>query len=215
MTAHDDPPRPARAERLALTDLLTEVGPDAPTICAGWSTRDLAAHLIARERRPDAAAGLLLPPLRGWMERVRRRQAARPYPELVDDVRHPPWWSMSGPPSLDAVVNTTEFFIHHEDVRRAQPDWAPRELRPDLEAALWTQLARTARLALRRFRGSVVLAAPGHGELAVGAGDALVRVVGPPGELAIFMSGRQRAARVELIGPPELTDRLRRARLGL
>jgi uncharacterized protein (TIGR03083 family) len=47
-------PTLARAERAALCDLFDEVGPDAPTLCAGWTTRDLAAHLVIRERRADA-----------------------------------------------------------------------------------------------------------------------------------------------------------------
>jgi uncharacterized protein (TIGR03085 family) len=208
-------PRPARSERAALADLLAAVGPEAPTLCPGWVPRDLAAHLIVRERRPDAAAGIVLGPLKGWMERVRNRTAARPYDDLVDRVRHPPWWSMSGMPPVDALVNTTEFFVHHEDVRRAQPDWSPRELRPDLEKALWRQLSRVAKLGLRRFPAAAVLASSGYGEIRAGAGGPEVRVSGPPGELAIFLSGRQRAARVALDGPPDLVTRLRQARLGV
>jgi len=208
-------PRPARAERAALADLLVDMGPDAPTLCTGWVTRDLAAHLIVRERRPDAAAGIVLRRLHGHMERVRTRVAARPYDKLVDDVRRPPWWSMSGMPPVDALVNTTEFFVHHEDIRRAQPDWSPRELRPDLETALWRQLRRVAKLGLRRFPAAVVLTSPGYGELSAGAGGPELRVSGPPGELTIFLSGRQRAAHVELDGPEPLVERLRRARLGV
>jgi hypothetical protein len=36
-------------ERLELCDLLLELGPDAPTLCEGWTTADLAAHLVLRE----------------------------------------------------------------------------------------------------------------------------------------------------------------------
>ena len=43
----------AKRERLLLADLLEAEGPEAPTLCEGWSTRDLAAHLIVRERRPE------------------------------------------------------------------------------------------------------------------------------------------------------------------
>ena len=35
----------ARDERSALVASLRDAGPDAPTLCAGWTTRDLAAHL--------------------------------------------------------------------------------------------------------------------------------------------------------------------------
>jgi uncharacterized protein (TIGR03083 family) len=56
----------ARDERTALCDLLTELGPDQPTLCAGWQTGDLAAHLVLREHRPDAGAGVLGGPLSGY-----------------------------------------------------------------------------------------------------------------------------------------------------
>ena len=49
---------PATLERRRFADALLEVGPDAPTLCDGWSTRDLAAHVVLRDRRPDAAGGL-------------------------------------------------------------------------------------------------------------------------------------------------------------
>ncbi len=215
VTSQADSRRPARSERHALADLLTELGPDAPTMCTGWTTRDLAAHLVTRERRPDAAVGIMIRPLSGWTDRVRGRHAARRYADLVDDVRNPPWWSMSAVPAIDAAVNTAEFFIHHEDVRRARPDWAPRDLRPELDAVLWRQVARLARLGLRRVRADLVLAAPGHGEVRAGAGGPEVRLTGPPGELAIFISGRQHAALVDLAGPAELTERLRHTRLGI
>ncbi|MGJ4074519.1 maleylpyruvate isomerase N-terminal domain-containing protein [Corynebacterium macclintockiae] len=48
----------SQSEREALANLLQQSGPDAPTLCEGWSTRDLAVHLVIREYRPDAAAGL-------------------------------------------------------------------------------------------------------------------------------------------------------------
>lgn len=207
--------RPARAERQALADLLDILGPDAPTLCTGWTTRDLAAHLIIRERRPDAAPGIMVRPLRPYMERVRRATAARPYPELVEKVRWPPWWSMSGMPPLDDAINTSEFFIHHEDVRRAQPDWRPRELPPRHQAALWRQVRVVARLGLRRFPATVLLVSADYGEVRAGAGGPPVTVTGSPGELAIFCTGRQRAALAEVTGPPELADRLRTARLGI
>ena len=209
--------RHARLERHSLADLLADVGPDAPTLCEGWTTRDLAAHLAVRERRPDAAAGIVLPPLRGYGERIRRALTARPYLALVDLVRHPPWWSPVSNPLLDGLVNPMELFIHHEDVRRARPGWRPRELSPGLEATLWSRTRTLAPLVLRRLPAAVVLRAPGYGTYpdtdSIG-GDA-VRLIGAPGELLLFLSGRQRAARVQVDGPPALAERMRTARLGL
>jgi uncharacterized protein (TIGR03085 family) len=207
--------RYARAERRALADLLLALGPDEPTLCAGWATRDLAAHLVVRDRRPDAAAGIVFRPLRGWGDRVRARLAHSPYPELVERVRRAPWWSPVSNPALDPAVNTLEYFVHHEDVRRARPAWQPRELSRGHQEALWRQVPRLATLALRRLPATVVVQSPGYGEIHVGAGGPEVRLVGAPGELLIFLTGRQRAARVQVDGPAKLADRLRTARLGV
>jgi len=58
-------PIPAQRERQALCDRFDEVGPDEPTLSGEWTTRDLAAHLIVRERRPDAAGGILIGAIAG------------------------------------------------------------------------------------------------------------------------------------------------------
>ncbi|OKI75189.1 TIGR03085 family metal-binding protein [Micromonospora sp. CB01531] len=207
-------PRYARSEREALADLLLDLGPDAPTIDEGWRTRDLAAHLTVRERRPDAAAGILLRPLRRYGEAVRRRTAARPYAELVARVRRPPVWSPVSNPLTDELVNTLEFFIHHEDVRRAQPGWLPRDVPAGFQVVLWKRAAGMARLALRRFPADLLVQAPGFGERTVGRGGDRLRVVGAPGELVLFLSGRQRVARVQVDGPSAPAERLRAASLG-
>jgi uncharacterized protein (TIGR03085 family) len=206
---------PARAERAALADLLAQVGPQAPTLCEGWTARDLAAHLIVRERRPDAAAGIVVGALKGHGERVRREVAGTDYAHLVDAVRRPAWWSFSAIGPLDRAANTLEYFVHHEDVRRAGADWRPRPLAEPLGRALWSRIPGAARLALRKMPAAITLAAPGYGEARAGAGGPRVTLTGDPGELALFLTGRQRVALVELTGPDEMTDRLRRARLGV
>ena len=43
----------AELERAALCDTLEAVGPDVPTLCDPWTTAELAAHLVIRDRRPD------------------------------------------------------------------------------------------------------------------------------------------------------------------
>jgi uncharacterized protein (TIGR03085 family) len=206
---------PARAERAGVCEVLATLGPDQPTLCTGWTTRDLAAHLVVRERRPLAALGIVLPPLAGYTERVRRAVAARPFPELVEALRRPPAWSPLRFPPLDHAVNSLELFIHHEDIRRAQPGWAPRPLPGPLGRALWSRVRAYTRLRLRRFPATVVVEAPGHGLVRAGRPGDQVRVVGDPGELVMFLTGRQRAARVELTGPSTSTSRLSSAPLGL
>jgi uncharacterized protein (TIGR03085 family) len=197
----------ATAERSALADLLLAAGPDEPTLCAGWRTRDLAAHLVVRERRPHTGLGQVVPALRGWAERVRATAAGAPYETLVDRFRARPWWSPVSNAALDGVANLLEFFIHHEDVRRARRDWRPRDLPAEYETQLWARIPAMRRSAGRRFGTELLVYAPGYGECG-GARDPRVRLAGAPAELAIFLSGRQRAACVTVEGPPELIRRL-------
>jgi uncharacterized protein (TIGR03085 family) len=205
----------ARRERASLADLLLEVGPDAPTLCVGWATRDLAAHLVVRERRLDAMAGVVIPPLAGHGEHVRKQKAAEPYDRLVDEVRNPPWWSPVSNPLTGEMTNRVEFFIHHEDVRRASPGWTPRVLDTGAQQALWKSVRLISRLGMRKLGFPVLLRAPGFGAVTIGGDDPRATLTGDPGELTMFASGRQRGSRVEIEGAPEAMERLRTARLGL
>ena len=152
----------SRDERLALAALLAETGPDAPTLCEGWTTGDLAAHLVLRESRPDAAAGVMGGPLAPYTARMQQRlAAAKSYAELVAAFRDgPPRLSVFAIPGADEAANTVEYFVHHEDVRRGGDDWEPRELNADLTEALWKRL-RGARLFLRKLPVGVELAQGG------------------------------------------------------
>jgi uncharacterized protein (TIGR03085 family) len=202
----------AQAERGALCDLMLEVGPEAPTLCAGWQVRDLAAHLVVRERRPDAAPGIVLRPLRGHTDRVQRQvRDARPFSALVALVR-------SGPPAilrpLDDPVNTVEYFVHHEDVRRAAGG-EPRPLPERVEAELWRRVRGLSLLMRRKAPAGLELLAPGYGRATVRRGDPSVLVTGPPGELLLFMVGRQASAEVEVSGPPGAVEQVRKASFGL
>jgi uncharacterized protein (TIGR03085 family) len=210
----------ARTERAALADLLLAVGPDVPTLCEGWTSRDLAAHLVVRDRRPDSAPGAVLPLLSGWTERVRTAQAGAPWEELVGLVRQgPPRWSPFSLDALDRAVNGVELFVHHEDVRRGAPGWEPRPVDVRREEALWSGLRRQARLTYLRAPVGVVLRAQlpdGRrlGEVTARSGGRRVVVTGPPSELLLHATGRQRAARVRAEGEPEAVRRLGQARLG-
>jgi uncharacterized protein (TIGR03085 family) len=190
----------AKDERSALCDLFTELGPDQPTLCDGWQTRDLAAHLVLRERRPDAAAGIMIKPLAGHTQRVQDAYAARPWPELVELVRSgpPAWW----PTAIDAVdeaINAAEFFVHHEDVRRGRPGWEPRPPDAKRDAAMWAAVSRAGRMLLRRSPVGVVLRGGEGREVAAKRGPNTVVISGEPGELLLFAFGRD-AARVEFDG---------------
>lgn len=202
----------ARAERLALADTLLAAGPDAPTLCDGWATRDLAAHLVLREHRPDAAVGILFKPVAGHTKKVQDRLAAEDYQRLVGRVRKPAPWVR--PAFAEDAVNITEFLIHHEDVRRAAPGWAARTLDPAYEQALAGRLKQAARLSARRFPAAITVQAAGT-EFTVGKGGEALQVHGKPSELLLFFTGRQAVADVTVTGPDELAGRLRGARLGL
>lgn len=207
----------ARTERAALCDLFERVGPDAPTLCAGWTTADLAAHLVLRERRPDAMPGIGFAPLSSYtaavQDRIRRRHS---WPGLVDLVRGgPPVWSPYRVPAIDALVNTLELFVHHEDVRRAQDGWEPRELPAAFQDLLWRRLRGMAWLLLRRAPVGVVLRRP-DGERAGGRkAEPYVVVTGEPQELLLFVFGRQAHTRVSCAGDAAAVDLLRSARLGV
>jgi uncharacterized protein (TIGR03085 family) len=210
---------PARAERESLCDLMLDLGPDAPTLCEGWTTRDLAAHLVIRERRPDAAGGILLKPLAEYGEKIRREESLRDYGELVDRVRSgPPSWSPMRIGTVDKLVNTVEFFIHHEDVRRGSPGWSPRELDGDLEDTLYTALSRGARLMARKSPAGLVIEPDGRDPVVAkkpdDGGDS-VTVRGPVGEVLMFLYGRQASSEVEIDGPAAAIDAVRTASFGI
>jgi uncharacterized protein (TIGR03085 family) len=196
----------ASSERQGLCDTFERVGPDAPTLCSPWLTRDLAAHLVVRERRPDVAAGIWLPALAGRLERVQKGYAAWDWPRLVDRVRSgPPRWSPVSLPPMDQAINAVEFFIHHEDVLRGGPDWSARELPGDVEQAIWSIIPGIARARFARSPAGVRLVAPSYGQRLVRATTDLGTVIvkGSPGELLLYATGRRGVAQVDVSGPAE------------
>ena len=210
----DRPYTLAQAERRELCDLLNTLGPDAPTLCEGWSTLDLAAHLVVRERRPDSGIGIVFPPASGWTERVRTGARSQGLARLVDKVRSgPPRWSFFA--LADGALNTIEYFVHHEDVRRAQPDWEPRSLPAMTQDELWRRLRGGARLMFRKVPGGLLLQRPDGSTHRARSGAPDVTLVGEPAELVLFAMGRGDHARVELRGDAQAVERVRRAGTGL
>ncbi|EFL26918.1 MULTISPECIES: TIGR03085 family metal-binding protein [Streptomyces] len=206
----------AKRERLLLADLLENAGPDAPTLCEGWTTRDLAAHLVVRERRADAAGGLVIKPLAQRLTRVQAEFAAKPYEELVQLFRTgPPRMSPFAMKQVDEAANTVEFYVHAEDVRRARPEWTPREIDPVFADALWSRTERVAKVFGRKSPVGLVLRRPDGRTAVAHRGVPVVTVTGEPGELALFLYGRQNAARVELDGDKEAVAAALDAKLGV
>lgn len=207
----------AAAERKALCDTLVAVGPDAPTLCMPWTTRDLAAHLVVREGRPDLAAGILVPFLSGRTEREQAKVASRPWPELVEDVRSgPPAWHPTRIPAVDDAVNITEMVVHHEDVLRGDGEVGPRrEVDERLSRALWTVLGRLGRPLFRRVPVGVELRSPGREPITVRGGDDPVVLTGAPLELLLTAYGRRQVADIEVTGPDSSVRAFEAARLGI
>ncbi|MEU9604154.1 TIGR03085 family metal-binding protein [Streptomyces sp. NPDC048057] len=206
----------AKRERLILADLLEGVGPDAPTLCDGWRTRDLAAHVVVRERRPDAAGGILIGALKGRLARVQEEFAAKPYEELIQLIRTgPPRMSPYGIKQVDEAANTVEFYVHAEDVRRAQPDWTPRPLDRVFEDALWARLEKAARLLGRKSPAGLVLRRPDGQTVVAHRGTPVVTVTGSPGELTMFAFGRQGVAQVDTEGEQTAITKVRDSSLGI
>jgi uncharacterized protein (TIGR03085 family) len=204
----------AQRERAALVETMRTVGPEAPTLCGDWTTRDLTAHLVVREGRLDTTPGIAVPFLAGYTEKVRRQAAeSTDWEVLLDKVA-------SGPPLyspfkiFDPVANMGEMFIHHEDVRRAQAGWEPRPLDDATVKALGRGLPIMARLTLAKAPARVTLrTAQGKELVTVGRGPGLT-ITGEPQELLLFISGRD-AVRLTFDGDAALVDAVRASRRGL
>lgn len=208
----------AKRERAELSELFTALGPDQPTLCGDWTTADLAAHLVLREQRMDAAAGILVPALESYTKSVQRKLAAKPFAELIAEFRDgPPWWSPWALPGLDRLGNSLEFFVHHEDVRRAQPSWSPRPPEQARYDALKEVLGKTGRMLYRKSQVSVRLQIESGKYIDVRsvAGTDRVTVSGTPDELIMHGFGRDEHARVEITGEPAAVALLAKAPRGI
>jgi uncharacterized protein (TIGR03085 family) len=191
----------AGSERAALCDLLDELGPDAPTLCGTWTTRDLAAHLVVRESRPDAALGIIVRAWAPWTKRVQDGAADDGWASLVQRLRGgPPLWSPTRISPLDSMVNDAEFFVHHEDVRRASDPWEPRTMPQAADATLWDLVSKRARLHLRRAPVGVTLETPDARTVVARPGPTMVTVTGHAGELLLLLFGRAEHAVLDFSG---------------
>ena len=205
-------------ERLELCCLFDRLGPSAPTLLDGWNAHDLAAHLVLREYDPIAGPCLVLPgPFGRFAERRRARLVdSKDFAWLVERIR-------SGPPVgffrigwVRGLANLNEFFVHHEDIRRANGQ-GPRSLTPTMDAALWRNVRRGGRFLSRRLRGcGLEIECAGTDEpLTIRPGSPAARLSGPPGELLLYMFGRQAAAEVEVSGPPEAVAAVQHTQFGM
>lgn len=204
----------ARRERLALADLAEQLGPDAPTLCGDWKTRELLAHLIVRESSPIGALGIVLAPLSGLTERETTRISEWSYADLVERVRRPALLSTSKLPGFEALANRVEHFIHHEDIRRASPGWEERTLSKQDQDALWLPLRAMGRMLVRKAGVPVTLRRTDTDATAVLKRGKGAVVIGLPSELLLFCYGREQS-HVQLAGDEAAIDRLKAADKGI
>lgn len=194
-------------ERIELANTLREVGPQAPTLCGGWTSGQLAAHLVLRERSLSEVAGRL--PVSALRRRAEtglddylRREG---YPAVVAAFEAgPPVWSPLWLAPVREAINLLEYVVHHEDVRRAGASWTPRALPVARQRAIWSRLRIAAPLNLRGVAAGIELAWPSHGTILswrARHGAPVVTVTGDPVELALLAFGRQRAAQLDYDGP--------------
>lgn len=202
----------ARSERLALCDTAVSLGPAAPTLCEGWDVKDLLVHLLVRERRPWAAAGILVPALAPVLRKAEAAYAAQPLDALAARLRDPKGTPFALAP-VEKAVNTVEFFVHHEDLRRAQPGWQPRTLPATAERDLWRALKLLGKGLVRSAETPVVVS-NGTDTATLRAGEEPVTVTGPVGELLLFCFGRHEVRDLSFDGPAERITRLENAKLG-
>lgn len=191
----------AKSERAAIAKLLEELGPDAPTLCDGWSARDLATHLVLRERRPDAAIGMFAPFMANYTKAVTRGMNRLAWPKLIEQVATGPGLAVA---PVEGVINVFEMFVHHEDILRAQPQWTtPRVLEKSDEGILWSRLQKGAKLLWRRAQVGVILQSPLGTTTAHRDVDGMqVTLSGEVTELVMASFGRTRNV-TEVHGAPE------------
>lgn len=192
-------------ERAHLAQALAVAGPGAPTLCEGWRTEHLAAHVVLRERKPWAVRGAT------FDRTVTEATDRAAYDSLVTSFAStPPVWSPArwgGEP-----MNLVEYYVHLQDVVRAGPaDGTRLDPEPAHERALWSQLRLAARLMYRSAPVGVVLAVAG-GPRAVArkprSGSGSVVVTGRAGELVLHAFGRGAVADVTFEGAPQDVDAL-------
>lgn len=201
----------ARRERVGLCDEALAQGEDAPTLCGDWTAKELVAHCLVREYNPVAGLALVVSPLGPLADREASRVARKDFTVLVERLRRrgPTVLSL---PGVDQVFNTLEYFVHHEDVRRAAPSWRARDLPTEDQDVLWRAIQAYGRGLVRPAGVPVKIRRSDTGAVATlrrGAGPVLI--TGLPSEIVLHLFGREQVSDVELTGPADAVARFRGA----
>jgi uncharacterized protein (TIGR03085 family) len=198
---------PEQVVRGAFVDLLTKLGPDAPTLCEGWTAQDIAIHMVLIERHPEAWLGIPVGDkvkfTRGYFDGLVETERKRPWAELVERVRVGPKRGPLGNAAFRNRMMFREYLVHGEDIRRAND--VPAE---GFGHAVWEATWKKA-----QFFARFVKTTKGHGlEIAerggrvqkVRDGSPTARITGEPLDVLLYEFGRIRSAvDVEVSGDPE------------
>jgi len=86
-----------------------------------------------------------------------------------------------------------------------------------MDAALWRNVRRGSHYLSRRLHDCALeIEWAGTDErVTVRPGEPTARLTGPPGELLLYVFGRQAAAHIEVSGPPEAVATVRRTHFGM
>lgn len=207
--------------RELLAETLIAAGPQDPTLCEGWDTRHLAAHLYVREHQPLDALGMLGGPLAARTDKAINSLAdaavtVAEFNNLVAKFRRGPGrLSPMRIKRVDRAANTIEYFVHTEDVRRAQERWVPRALDEEYTEVLWSELIKRAGMLYRGVDLGIILVRPDGPRHVVKKAESAVAITGEPAELLMHAHGRQKHALVTLEGDEDAVALLTSAQIGL
>ena len=204
----------AKRERVAISQLLRKLGPDAPTLCEGWNSFDLLVHLVSRETRPDAAIGLVVPALSSYTSKVAQDIKSRGFENLITEFEHgPKRTSFFALPGVDNLANSFEFLIHHEDLLRGQPDYSPRTLDEDDKKLIWKRFTQSGKLLMRKAKVGII-AQSDQGTYTIKSGNSCVTMKGEVIDLLLFAYGRKAHVNVEFEGEESAIRILKETKFG-
>jgi uncharacterized protein (TIGR03085 family) len=204
----------AKRERVAISQLLRKLGPEAPTLCEGWNSFDLLVHLVSRETRPDAAIGIVLPIFSSWTTKVSQDIKSRGFENLIAEFEQGPKnTSFFAIPGVDNLANSFELLIHHEDLLRGQTDYSPRTLDEDDKKLIWKRFTQSGKLLMRKAKVGII-AQSDQGTYTIKSGQSCVTMKGEVIDLLLFAYGRKAHVNIEYEGEESAIRILKETKFG-
>lgn len=205
----------AKRERFAIAQTLRNLGPNAPTLCDGWTSFDLLVHLVSRENRPDAALGILIPAFSQYSKKIADEMKQRGFETLVQEFENgPKQFSPFAIPGIDTLANSFEFLVHHEDLLRAQQNYVARVFGDIDKKMLWKRFTQSGRIFLRKAKVGII-AKSDQGIFTIKSGNSCVTMEGDVVDLILYSFGRKSVAKIKFEGDEESIRILKDTKFGL